>query len=169
MSTPQSKPPARRSSAVARRSTSAPARRSRASAAATAGSPNVALQATFVYGTAPNEKEITLNTQDLSKLVPGQIEFHLNEPVELGNLTDFLTWASTTFTFPKPDPTQWPQPFAGLAQVNVKINKLDIDQVKGDYGLDVTMAPPSPVKIPIINIAIKEIGVAITKTSSTAG
>jgi hypothetical protein len=165
--TPKGKTPARRSSTPARRS-STPARRTAASAAAS-GSPNVALQATFVYGTAPNEKEITLNTQDLSNLAPGKIQFHLDQPVELGNLTEFLAWASSTFTFPKPDPTQWPQPFAGLAQVNVTINKLDIDQVNGNYGLDVTMAPPTPVKLPIVNIAIKEIGVAITKTASTAG
>jgi hypothetical protein len=130
------------------------------------GGPTVGLQATFEYGTAPNVKEVTLNTQDLSKLKPGQIQFTLAEPVDLGDLTGFLTWASSTFSFPPPDPTTWPDPFAGLATVDVTIDKLVIDQVNQNYALGITMTPKTPVKIPIINIGIKQVGLIIDKTAS---
>jgi hypothetical protein len=160
MSTPKSRVPARKRS-------TAPARRQAALAAADSG-PTVGLQATFQYGTAPNIKNITLSTQDVSKLAPGKIQFTLAEPVDLGDLTAFLTWAAATFKFPAPDPSSWPEPFAGLATVDVTIDKLVIDQVNGNYELQITMKPPKPVTIPIINVGIVSVGLMIDKTGSAA-
>ena len=59
------------------------------------------------------------------------VEGSLDQPVDLGDLADFLTWAATTFSFSPPDPSTWPEPFSGLATVDVTIDKLCIDQVAG--------------------------------------
>ena len=127
------------------------------------GDASVVLQATFEYGSAGNRKTVTLNTQDLSKIKAGQIVFKLADPVDLGDLTEFLAWAGSTFKFTPPNPTTWPDPFSGLAKVDVTIDTLEVDQAKDTYALGVTMTPAGKPTIPIIDVAITEVGVAITK------
>jgi hypothetical protein len=122
----------------------------------------VGLQATITI----SEHKVTLETQDIAKLAQG-IQFQLPEPVQLGSLTDFLTWAKANVPgFPSDvNPSTWPEPFKGLAAMIVTVNEFCINNqvTPAQYTLGVRMLAQDSVKLPVIPVAIVGFGVRISK------
>jgi hypothetical protein len=138
---------------------------------------------TLALGKAPGTP-VTIFAQDLAAIETNGLHFKLPDgtSVDIGSLSDFISWLNSTFTagLPTTAGTDWPDIikniFNGLLAVKISVTQLTFDQAaKGtdgkwpnpEFSISVTGTAGSPVTI-VSGFQIVGGGVGITRTNTSS-